>query len=85
MKKKIAKTIRGRARPGRRSLAQVIRERGSVAQFARDLSKLSGEPVTWARVNNWIIRGSVSKTMAVYVHKLTGAPLAELLRFDPRL
>ena len=80
MKKRFAKTIRARAHSGRRPIAQLIRERGSVAQFARDLSKISGQPVTWARVNNWIIRGSVSKTMAVYVHKLTGVSLAELLR-----
>jgi hypothetical protein len=80
MTKKFAKTIRARSRSGHRSIAQLIRDRGSVAQFARDLSKISGRPVTWARVNNWIIRGSVSKAMAVYVHKLTGAPLADLLR-----
>lgn len=78
MKKKAQKTVRGPLK--RRTIGQLIQERGSVAQFARDLSKLSGEKVTWARVNNWIIRGSVSKSMALYVHKLTRAPLADLLR-----
>ena len=78
MKKKLYRPVRGA--PKRRTIGQLIQERGSVAQFARDLSKLSGQNVTWARVNNWIIRGSVSKSMALYVHKLTRAPLADLLR-----
>ena len=79
MAKKAKKTQKaGRSR--RRTIAQIVQERGSVAQFARDLSKVSGQEVTWARVNNWILRDSVSKSMAVYVHMLTRAPLTDLLR-----
>ena len=74
--KKTQKAVRSR----RRTIAQIVQQRGSVAQFARDLSKVSGQEVTWARVNNWILRDSVSKSMAVYVHMLTRAPLTDLLR-----
>ena len=79
MAKKAKKTQKA-VRTRRRTIAQIVQERGSVAQFARDLSKVSGEEVTWARVNNWILRDSVSKSMAVYVHMLTRAPLTDLLR-----
>ena len=75
-----AKKTQKAARSRRRTIAQIVQERGSVAQFARDLSKVSGQEVTWARVNNWILRDSVSKGMAVYVHMLTRAPLTDLLR-----
>ena len=75
-----AKKTQKAARSRRRTIAQIVQERGSVAQFARDLSKVSGQEVTWARVNNWILRDSVSKSMAVYVHMLTRAPLTDLLR-----
>jgi hypothetical protein len=67
-------------RSHRRTIGELIQERGSVAQFARDLSLVSGQEVSWARVNNWILRDSVSKNMAIHVHKLTRAPLADLLR-----
>jgi hypothetical protein len=67
------------SRSRRRTIGQLVLERGSIAQFARDLSQISGEEVTWARVNNWVLRDSVSKNMAVHVHKLTRAPLADLL------
>lgn len=80
MKKKVAKSVRKPVRSRRRSIGKLIQDRGSVAQFARDLSKVSGQEVTWARVNNWILRDSVSKSMAVYVHLLTRAPLTDLLR-----
>jgi hypothetical protein len=79
MAKKAKKTQKA-VRTRRRTIAQIVQERGSVAQFARDLSKVSGQDVTWARVNNWILRDSVSKGMAVYVHMLTRAPLTDLLR-----
>jgi len=80
LKKKRAESLRPTARTRRRTIAQLVQARGSIAQLARDLSTLSGEVVTWARVNNWILRDSVSKNMAVYVHKLTRAPLSDLLR-----
>ena len=64
----------------RKSVAKLIEQRGSVAQFARDLSRLCGRKVTWGCVNNWKIRNSVSKNMVIYVHQLTGAPLTDLLR-----
>jgi hypothetical protein len=79
VKTKVAKTVRRPARSRRRTIAQIVQQRGSIAQFARDLSHISGQDVTWARVNNWILRDSVSKSMAFYVHKLTRAPLADLL------
>ena len=69
-----------RLRRRRKTIAKMIEERGSTAQFARDLSKLSGQEITWSRVNNWKIRDAVSKNMVVYVHRLTGTPLIDLLR-----
>ena len=72
-------TRRKSARTRRKSVQQLVLERGSIAQFARDLSELSGQEVSWARVNNWILRDSVSKSMAIYVHQLTRAPLTDLL------
>ncbi|MGZ5168967.1 MAG: hypothetical protein ACXWCY_16195 [Burkholderiales bacterium] len=79
MKTKAHRKVGQSARSHRRTIGQLVQERGSIAQFARDLSQISGEEVTWARVNNWILRDSVSKNMAVHVHKLTRAPLADLL------
>ena len=80
MKKKIKSAQRRAAGARRKTIGELIQQWGSVAQFARDLSRLSGEDVSWARVNNWILRDSVSKSMAVYVHQLTRAPLTDLLR-----
>lgn len=62
------------------SVAKLITKRGTVAQFARDLSKVSGQEITWARVNAWKIRDAVPKQMLLYVHRLTGIALAKLLR-----
>jgi hypothetical protein len=69
----------GRSRK-RISVAKVIRTRGTVAQFARDLSKVSGQEITWARVNAWKIRDAIPKQMVLHVHRLTGIELSELLR-----
>ena len=66
------------------SIARLIEKHGSVAQFARDLSTVAKQQVTWAQVNAWKIRGAVSKDMILHVHHLTGAPLAELLRAKTR-
>ena len=66
------------------SVAKLIEKHGTVAQFARDLSKVSKQEVTWAQVNAWKIRGAVSKDMILHVHRLTGAPLIELLRAKTR-
>jgi hypothetical protein len=66
------------------SVAKLIAKHGTVAQFARDLSKVAKQEVTWAQVNAWKIRGAVSKDMIVHVHRLTGAPLIELLRAKTR-
>jgi hypothetical protein len=79
LKTKVQRKAGRPARSRRRTIAELVQGRGSIAQFARDLSQISGEEVTWARVNNWILRDSVSKNMAVHVHKLTRAPLADLL------
>ena len=69
------------SRPRKRiSVANVIRTRGTVAQFARDLSKVSGQEITWARVNAWKIRDAIPKQMVLHVHRLTGIELTELLR-----
>ena len=73
-----------RKKPVQRALsnpiAKLIEERGGVARFARDLSKVCGYEIGWERVNNWRIRGAVSKGMVLYVHQLTRAPLRDLLR-----
>ena len=67
-------------REGKSIAALIDTYRGARAQFARDLSKLSGQQIRWERVNGWIERNSVPKSMVLYVHRLTGAPLADLLR-----
>jgi|SoiMethySBSTD1v2_1073268.scaffolds.fasta_scaffold25568_3 hypothetical protein len=61
-------------------VAKVIATRGTVAQFARDLSRVTGQRVTWARVNAWKIRDSIPKQMVFHVHKLTGIALSKLLK-----
>ncbi len=68
-----------RLTPRQRKLKALIKRHGSVAQFARDLSAASREQVSWSQANNWIVRGTVSKRMVLHVHKLTGAPLEDLL------
>ena len=78
------KRRQAQTRSRRSSIAKLIEKHGSVAQFARDLSKLSKQEVTWAQVNAWKIRGAVSKDMIVHVHRLTGAPLVDLLRAKTR-
>jgi len=63
-------------------LVEAIQQQNAV----NPAGKLGGEPapagqeITWSRVNNWKIRGAVSKNMVVYVHRLTGTPLIDLLR-----
>jgi hypothetical protein len=74
-----AKTRRKKTQ--RKTIADVIgRHRGARAEFARRLSRLSGQKVTWARVNHWVENNSVPKGMLLYVHRLTGVPLTDLLR-----
>ena len=82
MKRRLKPVKRGvRGRPRKRiSVANVIRTRGTVAQFARELSKVSGQEITWARVNAWKIRDAIPKQMVLHVHRLTGIELTELLR-----
>jgi len=53
--------------------------RGTLADCARELSKRSGENVTWERVWGWVLRGSVSRKMVSHVHGVTRAPLRELI------
>ena len=67
--------------PSRRRfpVAKVIATRGTIAQFARDLSRVTGEEVTWARVNAWKIRNSIPKEMVFPVHRITGISLSKLL------
>jgi hypothetical protein len=68
-------------RSGRKSIADLIgHHRGARAEFAQALSRLSKQEVTWARVNHWVEKNSVPKNMVLYVHRLTGAPFADLLR-----
>ena len=74
-KRKIPKTL-GRRFP----VAKVIATRGTVAQFARDLSRVAGHEVTWARVNAWKLRNSIPKEMVFAVHRLTRVPLSQLLK-----
>jgi len=63
----------------RKSVAEVIGNHGTVAQFARDLSKITGDEISWARVNAWKLRDNIPKTMLLHVHRLTGIPLSKLL------
>jgi hypothetical protein len=62
------------------SVAKLITDRGTVADFARDLSRLTGQEISWARVNAWKIRDTVPKQMLLHVHRLTGVELSKLLR-----
>ena len=83
MAKQKRPTIRrkGLQRSQRRvSIAKLIAQRGTVAEFARDLSRLSGQEISWARVNAWKIRDAVPKHMLLHVHQLTGVELVKLLR-----
>lgn len=77
--KKTSKRAKRRNVSQQSTLDKLLEERGSVAQFARDLSKSSGQEISWARVNGWKIRGAVSKSMVLHVHRLTGVPLSKLL------
>ena len=82
--KRAIKKRKAQTRSRRYSIAKLIEKHGTVAQFARDLSKVAKQEVTWAQVNAWKIRGEVSKDMILHVHRLTGAPLADLLRAKTR-
>jgi hypothetical protein len=62
------------------SIAELVERYGTVAKFARDLSRLAGEEVSWERVYNWTGRNTVPKNMVLPVHRLIGAPLDDLLR-----
>ena len=80
-KKKRPSTGRNGLRDGKRvSIAKLITDRGTVAEFARDLSRLTGQEISWARVNAWKIRDTVPKQMVLHVHQLTGVELSKLLR-----
>jgi hypothetical protein len=80
-KRRAARPNPKREAAGRRvSIAKLITERGTVAEFARELSRLTGEEISWARVNAWKIRDAVPKHMLLHVHKLTGVELSKLLR-----
>lgn len=77
---------RRRASPLRRrrkTVEEIIHARGTVAQFARDLTQLSGERITWARVNAWKLRNNIPKHMVMHVHRLTGISIVNLL-LNPR-
>lgn len=78
-KKMIRKQPSKRLAARQRKIAKLIRKHGSIAQFARDLSKLRGQDVSWERVYQWTLRDSIPKDMARHVHKLTGVPLIDLL------
>ena len=73
-----ADTIK-RLSPRQRKLAKLLVRGGTLAETARDLSRVSGEPVSWERVHNWIKRGSVPKGMLLHVQKITRAPLKDLV------
>jgi hypothetical protein len=63
----------------RLSVGELIANHGTVAQFARDLSRIAGVEISWARVNGWKVRNNIPKSMLLHVHNLTGVPLSELL------
>jgi hypothetical protein len=75
-KKRVARALT----PRQKRIAKLIKQRGSVADFARDLSRLTGRPVSWETVYGWIRRGGIPKRMLLPVHQLTGAPFVDLLR-----
>ncbi len=62
-----------------RRIVKLIESQGTLAQFARDLSAISGKEVTWTTVWGWVRRGTISKRMLVPVQKVTGVPLEKLL------
>jgi hypothetical protein len=66
-------------KPKRISVAEVIGNHGTVAQFARDLSNMTGGEISWGRVNAWKLRNNIPKSMVLHVHELTGIPLSKLL------
>ena len=68
-----------RLTPRQQKLAKLLIREGTLAQTARDISRVSGEAVSWERVHNWIKRGSVPKNMLVHVQKVTRAPLKDLV------
>src|SRR5687768_729149 len=57
----------------------VVRRRGTLADFARHLSAQTGKNVKWTTVWAWVLRGQVSRPMVMHVHKLTRAPLKDLI------
>lgn len=69
-----------RLSPQQQKMYAMLTSRGTLADFARDVSKVSGENVIWERVWGWVVRGSVSRKMVPHVHRLTRAPLKELIR-----
>ena len=76
-------TVREHARRNQKALSAqqrkvyaVLTKRGTLADFAGDLSDVSGESVTWERVWSWVLRGSVSRRMVPHVHRLTRVPLS---------
>lgn len=60
-------------------IVKLIESHGTLAQFARDLSAVTGKEVVWTTVYHWVRRGAISKRMIVPVHKVTGVPLEKLL------
>ena len=63
----------------KRKRVSVIETHGTVAQFARDLSRITGDEISWAHVNAWKLRNNIPKSMVLHVHTLTGIPLSKLL------
>lgn len=63
-----------------KSVAALIEQSsGSVAQFARELSRVSGERVPYKRVYDWRARNHIPRKMVLHIYRLTGIPTEGLL------
>ena len=72
------KTTRARLTPRQRKIARILVGDGTLADFARAMSREIGKPVGWTTAYNWIQRG-LPKRMVLHAQKVTGARLEDLL------
>lgn len=68
-----------RLTPRQRTLARLLEGQGNLADFTREINRVSGKHYAWENVYKWIQRGSVPKRMLLHVQKVTGARIEHLL------